>query len=286
MLALSLGLTTGCATTSKVALPTLEPQWTREELQSRAWVWSCDSKCRTELRSPHGPIVVSARTDTYGLHEVRGWNTGSTAGRVVGGILGGVVRRQGLSTDNVQVGHGTRTVTDSAATPWELRCRVYWIDDQVEEYNRSEMDHVARSTRRSEGAHCRVVDMADTTNATWRLRAGIAPARDSLAATYDSVSAVSPQEVSANPPMLLERMGSAAELTQRYTIDREPPARFTLSGVPARRSRVMRSDSTAVGVIHTAPQGTAFDIAPGATPEEIRVLRLVAALLAVSFKGA
>ena len=271
----------GCVSIGRANLPLLEPQWTREEL--RASGSACGSKdCRVTLKTPRGPVVVTVRTRTYGLHEIPGWNSGSTTGRVVSGILGGLLRRQGLTTDRVEIGLGTRTVADSGDSPWQLRCSVFWIDDQEEEYNKDDMDHITRSVRRAEGADCRVVEVADTAVVRWRFRAGIAPGRDSLAAIYDSLAFANPRMVSATPPLSLERVTPDGVVEARYGVSRDSLLTFPQRISGAGRVTIRRESGDAVAVIHTGFTA-GLDLAPGATPGETRVVRLVAALLAVSF---
>ena len=276
-----------CATYGRPVLPSLEPGWTREELRTRAFVWSCEpTSCNRTWRTPRGPLVARARGKTYDLHEIPGWNTESTAARVATGILGFVLRRNGWTTESVQIGIGTRTVTDSGPTSWELRCSAYWIDDQEEEYNKADEDHVARAIRRSEGAVCHAVDLADTSIVLWRFRAGIAPSRDSLAAVYDSVRATNSALVSASPPMSLERVAPDGDVAASYPVTMDLVQAETSIHLRIGTVRVSRErDSPPIGMIHRATD-VSLDLAPNVTGEEMRILRLLSGLIAFSFKGA
>ena len=275
----------GCASLASPRVPVLESGWTREELRTKGFVWSCEpTDCNRTWRTPRGPIVLRTRTKRYGLHEIPGWNTESTSSRVIGGIVGGLLRRQGMTTGNIEIVLGTRTLTDSGAAPWELRCAVYWIDDQEEEYNKDEMDHVARSVRQSEGAVCRAVARSDTSAVLWRFRAGIAPPRDSLAQVHDSLETADPQQVSARPPMSLERVGPDGSIAGRYEIGRDveqPPSRL---GFIPRRMHVSREGGPLIAIIDNTDEAT-LDYSPDATAEEVRFLRLLSGFMAVSFKG-
>lgn len=276
----------GCASFGPPGIPVVTSGWTREELRSPPFSWACQpADCNRKWRTSRGPIVLRTRAKNHGLHEIPGWNTQSTTGRVMGGLLMGVLRRQGLTTDRVQVGVGTRTISDSGDTAWELRCSVYWIDDQEEEYDKDKDDHVVSSVRRSEGAACRVVDLADTAQVRWRFTAGIAPPRDSLAARYDSIRAVNAVLVGAVPPMSLERVGPEGAIEQRYDVVPDTVRSYTTGSLVAHHFTVSRDSATPpIAGIHTEPT-VGLDYASEATPEEVRALRLLTALLAVSFKG-
>lgn len=279
-LALVLGAPLGCTGGGMVNLPTLAPQWSREEFRPK---WSlCGSRdCRVTLTAPRGPLVVAAQTKTYGLHEIPGWDTGSTTGRVVAGILRGVIRRQGFTTESVEIGLGTRTVTDSSGG-WELRCSVLWVDEQDEEYNRKDDDHVAKTTRVTEGADCRGVTITDTSVARWRFRAGIAPPRDSLAAIYDSLVTAKSPMVSAVPPMSLERVAPQGAVEARYEISRDALT-FAERLTASVRTRIKREGGETVALLYTGFT-TGLDLAADVTDEEARVLRLVAGIMTTSFK--
>ena len=278
---------TGCASLASQSIPVLAGGWTRESLRAGMFTSSCEpDDCNRTWRTSRGPLRLRTHAKTYGLHEIPGWNTQSTAGRVAGGVLGAVLRRQGMATEYVEVGLGTRTVSDSGPTPWELRCSVYWIDDQEEEYNKSETDHVATSVRRSEGAVCRAVDLADTSVVRWRFRAGIAPPRDSLATIYDSIRVTQPELVGPHPPMTLERIASDGSVDATYAVATElVPLPFGMGRVAGRLSVSRQQGAPPIAVIHAVPE-PALDLAADATVEELRILRLLTALRAASFNGA
>ncbi len=277
----------GCATLASPGIPVLAEGWTRESLRTGMFTSSCEpDDCNRTWRASRGPLRLRTQAETYGLHEIPGWNTQSTAGRVAGGVLGSVLRRQGMTTEYVEVGLGTRTVSDSGPTSWELRCSVYWIDDQEEEYNKSENDHVATSARRSEGAVCRAVDLADPAVVRWRFRAGIAPPRDSLATIYDSIRAVQPELVGPHPPMTLERVARDGTVDATYAVTTELVALPLGMGRVAGRLNVSRAQGApSIAVIHAVPE-PALDVSADATAEEVRILRLLTALRAASFTGA
>jgi hypothetical protein len=278
--------TAACATLARQSVPALAGGWTREELRTRAFSSACEpDACNRTWRTQRGPLRLRTNARSYGLHEIPGWNTQSTAGRVAGGVFGAVLRRQGMATEYVEVGLGTRTVSDSGPTSWELRCSVYWIDDQEEEYNRRETDHVATSARRSEGAVCRAVDLADTSVVRWRFRAGIAPPRDSLATIYDSIRTRQPELVGPHPPMTLERIAPDGSVDAAYSVTTElVPLPFGVRLVAGRLSVSREPGAPPIAVIHVVPE-PALDLAPDASPEEARMLRLLTALRAASFNG-
>jgi hypothetical protein len=278
---------TGCASIASQGIPVLAGGWTRESLRTGMFTSSCEpDDCNRTWRTSRGPLKLRTHAKTYGLHEIPGWNTQSTAGRVAGGVFGAVLRRQGMTTDYVEVGHGTRTVSDSGPTSWELRCSVYWIDDQEEEYNKSENDHVTTSARRSEGAVCRAVDLADTSVVRWRFRAGIAPPRDSLATIYDSIRIVQPELVGPHPPMTLERIAPDGTVAASYAVVTELVSLPLGMGRVAGRLNVSRAQGAPpIAVIHAIPE-PALDLAADTTMEELRILRLLTALRAASFNGA
>lgn len=273
-----------CGPLSIPVVPSLNGGWTREELKTPTFSWSCEpANCKRSWRTPRGPLVARVSGKTYGLHDIPGWNTRSTAGRVATGIFEAVMRRNGWTTESVEIGLETRTVTDSGATTWELRCSAYWIEDREEEYNKNDDDHVARSTRRSEGAVCRAVDLGDTSIVLWRFRAGIAPSRDSLATIYDAVRDTNAALVSATPPMFLERLSPDGALAASYVVGTELGLHEL--GVRGFLRTVQVSRETGappIGVIHKL-RGTTLDVAPHVTGDELRILRLLAGLVAVSF---
>lgn len=279
VLVVLLAATAGCATGGAMHIPAAQPAWTREDLTSRGWTKCGLGECRNTLRTARGPITVATRVRSYGLHDIPGWNTGSTAGRVASGILGGLLRRQGMSTDRVEIRHGRHVLTDSGSTVWRLRCSVYSIDDQTEEYNREEDDHVTRSVRRSEGADCGAFDVADSTVVLWRFRSGVAPPRDSLAAVHDSLSRTEPAMVSATPPMSLTRLATDGSVAARYDVTRQTPATLTEQLAELHRVTIAREGGVPVAIIYRA-SGTSVDLAPEATGDEIRIVRLVAGLIA------
>jgi hypothetical protein len=257
--------------------------WAREELRSRIWSGCGSRECRNTLRAPSGPLRVTTRLHSYGRQDIKGWGSASTSGKIVSGIVQGLLRRQGLTTERQKIGLGTHIISDSGATVLQLRCSVYWIDDEDVEYNRKDSDHVTQSVRRSEGADCRLVDAADTGVVRWRLSAGIAPPRDSLAAIYDSIAAVNPSLVSANPPLSLVRLAPDGTVDTRYTVTRDSLLSLSEALTFVSRLIVERENGAPLAVIHTG-LGTVIDLAPDATAEESRVLRLVAALMAVTSK--
>ena len=269
----------GCAAGGARYIAPLSNGWTREDLRSRSWTTCGSGECRNTLRTPRGPLLVATRVRSYGLHEIPGWK-GSTAGRVASGVLEGLLRRQGVATERVDVRLGTHTISDSAATPWTMRCSVYSIDDQTEEYSKAEDDHITETVRRSEGAHCLAFDAADSAVVLWRFRSGIGPSRDSLAAAYDSLAKTDPMLVSARPPMSLERFAPGGAVAARYEVSREDPATMMERFGAVQRVKVAREGGIPVAIVHVS-EGTTVDIAPEATPEEVRIVRLVAALVAV-----
>ena len=279
-------LSAGCATFAMTGVPALEGGWTREDLRTRAFSWACKpDDCNRTWRTSRGPLKLRTQAKTYRLHEIPGWNTQSTAGRVAEGMLGAALRRQGMTTEYVEVGLGTRTVSDSGPRPWELRCSVYWIDDKDEEYSRDEDDHVARARRRAEGAVCRAVDLADTSVERWRFRAGVAPPRDSLAAIHDSLRLANPEMVSANPPMTLQRIAPDGTVEATYAVAMDFAEAPGGVRILAGRMRVSRAvGAPPIAIIHVIPEPS-LDVGPDVTPEEVRILRMLTALRAVSFSG-
>ena len=287
LLCLPLITSSGCASFGTPRIPVIESGWTREELRTKWLQWDCQpTRCNRTWRTASGPIVLETRVKAHGLHEIPGWGIRSTAGRVVEGIFFGLLRRQGLTTERVVVGHGTRTITDSGATRWQLRCSVYWIDDEEQEYDKDESDHVVAIVRRSEGAVCRAVDLADTSVIRWRFSAGIAPPRDSLAVRYDSVRTVNPDLVSAVPPMRLERLDAAGAVEQGYALAPDIVHSPTEGETIAASVRISREPGAPpIAVVHSAVEKSVL-VSSTATAEEIRIFRLLAALMAVSFQGA
>ena len=273
------GTLTGCLTGGAQHIELAPASWTREDLLTHSWTKCGMGECRNTLRTSRGPISVATRVREYGLHDIPGWNGGSTVGRVAGGILGGIMRRQGMSTEHVTIRHGTQVLSDSGATPWRLRCSVYTIDDETEEYNKSENDHVTRRVRRASGADCRAYDMADTAAVLWHFQSGIAPSRDSLAVQYDSLARDNPPMVSATPPISLERLAADGAVAARYEVTRRAPGTLMEQLAELHQITIAREGGAPIATIYQA-SGTTADFAPDATIEETRIVRLIAALLA------
>src|SRR5688572_6163609 len=101
--------------------------WTREELRSTIWSGCGSRECRNSLRSRSGPLRVTSRLHYYGRQDIPGWGTASMSGKIVSGIVAGLLRRQGLATERQEIGLGTHIISDSLATALQLRCSVYWI---------------------------------------------------------------------------------------------------------------------------------------------------------------
>jgi hypothetical protein len=256
----------------------LAPQWTRVEMYPSA-THCRPGMCRVTLKTPGGPLDVTTEARDFAVHEIPGWDSGSTAGRAASAIVQGIARREGMTSDRARIGLGTRVVSDSGG--WQLHCSLFWIDDQEIQYNKTDDDHITRSARRTEGENCRVVTAADTALVRWRFRAGIAPTRDSLAMVYDSLSAAKSQAVGASPPMSLERLRTDGTVAARYDFtrgDATPTFAERMGGV--RRMRVSREGGGEVAVMNVSLR-TTLDLAPGTSDDEARVLRLVAATLAV-----
>ena len=270
-----------CASMSMANQDPLPVNWTRQNL--RPALSTCSrSGCRTTFGNGLGAINVTTRTREYDRREIPGWDSGSTAGRVAGSIASGMIRRAGMTTESTKIGLGSRSVSDSGESAWTFRCSVFWIDVADVGYNRTDEDHVTAQTRTTEGMDCTGGESSDSAAGRWRFRAGIAPRRDSLAVVYDSLVALKAPAVSARPPMTLERSPSDTLPVRRYLVRREtkaPPLAEQLAGTVG-RIYITRENGDAIAVIHSGMQ-TRLDLAPGATSEEARVLRLVAAALSM-----
>ena len=270
-----------CASMSRTNQDPIAVNWTRQNL--RPALSKCSrSECRTTFGNGLGAITVTTRTREYDRREIPGWDSGSTAGRVAGSIASGMIRRAGMTTESTKIGLGSRIVSDSGDSAWTLRCSVFWIDVADVGYNRTDEDHVTAQTRTTEGIDCTSGETSDSAAARWRFRTGIAPRRDSLALVYDSLVALKSPAVSALPPMTLEHSLADTLAVRRYLVRRETKAPTLAEQLAGRVGRVYvtRETGDAIAVIHTGMQ-TSLDLAPGATNEEARVLRLVAAALSM-----
>ena len=261
----------------------LAPEWTRVEMYPSAT--RCrPGTCRVTLKATGGPLDVVTEARDYAPHEIPGWDSGSTAGRVASAIGQSVARHAGLTSDRARIGLGTRVVSESGG--WQLRCSLFWIDDEEIQYNRTDADHVSRSMRRTEGESCRVVASVDTGVVLWRFHAGIALSRDSLALLYDSLSAQKSAAVGASPPMSLERLTADDSVAARYDLARDLGAKTLAERVGGvRRIQVSREGGATVAVMSVTVR-TTLDLAPGTSDDEARVLRLVAAALQVPLESA
>jgi hypothetical protein len=219
-----------------------------------------------------GPFVARA------VNFIPGWDR-PRSDRVAESVGFWFVRQLGGTTERTMVGLGSRVVSGPAAAELELHCDVFWMDDEERAFDRAEaMDVTWSGERVAQGMRCLGRAAGDTVAAVWRFEAGIAPPRDSLAAVFDSLVAAMSPLIAPVPPMALERRGPDDQVEARYTVTpRGPGARQFSARV---RLQVGREDGSPVAIIHAGPESV-LDMAPDASSEEKRVLRLVAALLTV-----
>lgn len=266
-----------CATLSASGAAPLAPGWARESFHVSTE--RCGSgECRTRLVSAAGHLDVTSRARTYARHEIPGWDSGSSAARVLSSVAQGIIRRSGALSDETVIGLGTRVTTGGTGGEWQLRCSIFWIDDQEVAYSRSDGDHVTQATRRTEGTRCDAVASPDTGIAQWRFHTGITPPRDSLAIVYDSLASGESPAVSARPPMALERLTAGGRIDARYVVSRDTAALTFADRLRARKLSVTGASGAPLAVIHFGIQLT-LDMASGATEEETQIVRLVGATL-------
>lgn len=257
-----LGASSLVACSSLGSLPPVQPGWTREELPLLGDVPGVEIRTQVERLRPH---------------DIPGWEVG-TVRRVLGWIVQEAYRGAGGISDQTLIGLGSRNVVESRPDGWRVRCSIFWIEDETVERVDGE-NEVTGSTRRTEGMHCDAFEAGDTTRVRWRLRSGIAPARDRLAAMYDSLVAEKSDLISRNPPTVIEAVDSVGAVTALLQImvdSRE--SRFL--GFQPRSRTITRSDGSPLARLYEGMERV-FDFAPGVTAEERQIVRLFGAALAV-----
>jgi hypothetical protein len=237
---------------------------------------SCGPReCRTRIAGPAGRMEVRERTRVYALHEIPGWER-PLAERAGFAVLAWGVRQAGGSTGRLDVGLGSRLVSGPGAAGLELRCSLLWIDEVESEHDGREGAVVTRKDRQAAGTQCLATSAADSNEVRWRFDVGVAPPRDSLADVYDALVAEASPLLGPRPPVLFDRVALPGDAGEAWTARRARSA-FDLVHGPLTRLEVQRGDAR-LAVLHVG-QSCTLDLAPGMTPEESGVLRLLAALL-------
>jgi hypothetical protein len=258
--------------------PPPEPGWTREWIVPSSTTCAANS-CRYRFRSPGGRIEVRSRVRTYSPQQIPGWDVPRSE-RVLGAVGSWLFRQAGGTTSSTVVGLGTRTVTEGGDL--RLHCSVFWMEDSEVAFDRREgVDVRYMTTRPVQGLDCHAATAAEPDATAWRLRLGIAPSRDSLALVFDSLAAEQSPALGPLPPIALERMGSADDAVVAYEVERQTPVTSWERPFFPLRLQFARPGGEALAVLRGG-EYVLLDVAPVATPDERRMLRLVAGLFAVT----
>jgi len=212
---------------------------------------------------------VNTRITEYNRRDVPGWGekTGARVGNAI--VQAGIRGTLGGTTEYTKVGHGTQVVSESGADGWRLSCSAFWIAAEDVKANNKGDDYTAGRTLTTQGLDCRAAPSADTTRVGWRFTRGIAPAFDSIAVLYDSLSADRSPLVAQSPPMALGHLDATGRTTEKYEVIFESMTRVRLS----------RENRHPVATILFGA-ATTLDLAPDVTPEERHFARLLATALA------
>jgi hypothetical protein len=273
---LLLGAATGCAGYAKPDVPDYE-QWTRASFHLRRGRCA-GSECTLMMRGSGGAVDVHRREREYRPHEIAGWDSSSRAQRLVAGLGQQLILGAGGFTERTRIALGTATVIDRADSTSRMTCTSFSIYDQTIVKNADGVDEAVRSRTRTSGVDCRITATSDTTRTLWRFRYGIAPARDSVAAIYDSLAAANAPQVSGAPPITIEAVD--APDGRRLRVTRDPRAVPDLLRV-ASRWYVDTEDGLRIGVIDLGVQATVH-LSPQVRVGERKALRLIGAFLATS----
>lgn len=276
LVAIVFAMTTACT-----SLSTIRPApagWLRETFKVKRVGRCSATECRTRFVLGVETLEVTTGVGRYAPHQIPGWDDESRIRRALSSMAQRIVRQGGLNTGLMEIGLGTQTVSGSIVAGWRMRCSLFWIDDKEIGHTRAEGDRVDKRVRRTTGMNCAAFDAIDTIKPRWLLKQGITPPRDSLAKLYDSLVAEKAVTVSQSPPIVLEQVATDMAPARIYTLRRDS------TKVPlaeqlhmALRVLVNRSDRSPVAAVTLGLD--IIDFAPGASPEEVRILRLVHAAL-------
>lgn len=276
----------GCASL-RPTLPEPEAGQEREPVTLRSS--RCGLRgCTTTFDVSGTRVQVQHTARTMSPEEATGRPRASIARRAAGAIGGSVRRGLGGTTSAVTVGRGTRRASIAGA-PSRLRCDVVWIDEETS--FREDGEDVTEVARLSQGIDCTAVSTTDSTQATWRVRAGIPHAADSLRTVFDMGNF--PEDF-AGSPVTLDRIASG--VATPYSVTMRDVTISGLVAIPATQWTFRRRDGTPVGGIlrprFTAdqtdvplPVNVAVDLAPAADEDERALLRMLGAVLGEGFRS-
>jgi hypothetical protein len=271
-----LGAAMSCAGYAKPDVPDYA-RWTRASFHLRRGRCA-GGDCTLMMRGSGGAVDVERRERAFHPHEIPGWDSSSRAQRAVAGVTQQLILGAGGFTDRTRIALGTAAVRDRSDNASQMTCSSLSIYDQTIARNAEGAEETVRSRTRTHGVDCRITASDDTTRTLWQFRYGIAPARDSLAAIYDSLAAAKAPQVSATPPITLEAVAVPEARALRVT--RDPRAVPDLLRV-ASRWYVDTEDGLRIAVIDLGVQATVH-LSPHVTAEERRALRLIGGFLATS----
>jgi hypothetical protein len=260
----AVGTVVGCAVLSELRPPPTPIGWTREEVRERSFrCWS--GRCRSSLTGPDGRLHVRGEYRSYAAHEVPGWDDRSWAVRALSTVAEDLLRTSSAPVHRFRIGLARLEVADDRAAGWQMACSVLRIEDE-ELVGRFEERSVARVRVLVHGLDCLGGRAGEEPEArSWRIRAGPAPPRDSVAVVYSWL--ISGEPAGEPAPMYLERTGPAGASETRLELVREPGGLrlYDASGTP--RAHL------------TIREHARLDLDPRLEPGERVILRLLAAAL-------
>lgn len=280
--------TVGCASL-RPTLPAPEAGLQREMVTPRST--RCSLRCTTSFDVGSTRVEVQHSARTMSPEEATGRPRARIARRAGDAIGGSVQRALGGATSTLTVGRGTRNASIAAA-PSAMRCDVVWIDEETT--YREDGQDVTEVARLSQGLECIAVATSDTTQARWRVRAGISPVADSLRTVFDLVNY--PEDFDGGD-ITLDRIIGGTETP--YSVSARDVTITGIVDIPATRWTFRRRDGTPIGAVlrprlagapsdpsDRAPGDSgAVDIAPAADDDERALLRMLGAVLGEHFRS-
>lgn len=276
----------GCASL-RPTLPAPDAGLQRETVTPRSTRCTL-SRCTGTFDVGSTRVQVQYRANTMSPEEATGRPRAGIARRAADAIGGSVRRGLGGTTSTLTVGRGTRTASIAGAAS-TLKCEVVWIDEETS--YREDGEDVTEVARLSQGLDCTAVATADTTQVTWRIRAGIPPDADSLRTVFDMVNF--PEDFEGGS-ITLDR--TEAGVVTPYSVSVRDVTITGFIAIPATQWTFRRRDGTPVGAVlrprlpidpsDVAPGVTAaVDLAPAADAEERALLRMLGAVLGETFRS-
>jgi hypothetical protein len=246
----------------------------RERLRPGASTTCTASRCTSSVSVGERRYRVETRIDARPLEHALAGTRPSLAQRALGAVADDLARSLSGMTEHLEASQVRRTVRPRDGGPG-LTCDLVWID--VEYRQRREPERTR--SRIGEGQTCIMSASGDSSDATWRFRAGSSTAPDSLQETYGHLAdAIGSGVTRDRLPMSLERI-ARAESAPAYEIRFDGYIKAA-NAIRGWRALVVR-DAEPIARFHLVEEHghSAIDFVPASSDEERALLRLLAAHL-------